>query len=116
MIAWRPETMSILPFALVCGCGGTSRNYSRSGDDLFRFLFRSGEPAKVIFSLKHLSKRVARLSAERFKKLRWKLAHVLKHPGAMPTDQLEIGNGGEANLKSVRHRTSVSTKRTRRRS
>src|SRR5207253_2565315 len=26
MIACRPETMSILPFELVCGCGGTSRN------------------------------------------------------------------------------------------
>src|SRR5207249_7616365 len=46
MIACRPETMSILPFALVCGCGGTSRNCTPAPATIRAGSFsRTGKPA-----------------------------------------------------------------------
>lgn|SRR5262249_7757113 len=72
------------------------------GDDFVRLIIRARHPAKVFAALKHLSKPVQRLDAKRFNELRRKLAHISKHPGAMPTDQFKIGSRGYANLK-LRH-------------
>src|SRR5437870_1125031 len=107
MMAWRPETMSILPLALVCGCGGTSRNCTPAPATIRSGSFSgTGEPAEVIFSLKHLPKRIPRLDPKGFKQIQRQLAHVLKHAGAMPADEIDIGRGREAKLKSVRHRSN----------
>ena len=80
--------------------------HTRAGDDPFRFIFGTGEPAEVIFSLKHLPKRIPRLDPKGFKQIQRQLAHVLKHAGAMPADEIDIGRGREAKLKSVRHQSN----------
>src|SRR5712664_2215786 len=108
MIACRPETMSILPLRLVCGCGGDlAQLQARAGDNLSGFIFGTGEPAQVIFSLKHLPKRIPRLHPKGFKEIWRKFAHILKHSGAMPADHLEIGNGSATNSESTGHEANV---------
>src|SRR5258707_15373571 len=82
--------------------------HSRTGDNSFGFILRTGEPAEISFSLKHLPKRIPRLAPKRFKQVRRKLAHVLKHAGAMPADKLNVRNGSEANLEIVRHKQTFN--------
>ena len=79
-----------------------------AGDNPSGFIFETGEPAEVIFSLKHLPKRIPRLHPKGFKEIWRKFAHILKHSGAMPADHLEIGNGSEANLEIVRHKQTFN--------
>jgi hypothetical protein len=77
--------------------------HAGTGNDFVRFIFRTGQPANIFAALEHPAKSLAGLSAKGFKQIRRQLAHVPKHVGTMPTDQLEISDGGEANLESVGH-------------
>ena len=87
------------------------RNFAQlnagTGNDLFGFIFKTGEPADIFAALKHALNCLEGLIAERFKQFRRQLAHVLKHASTMPADQFEIGDCGEANLEIVRHRATV---------
>ena len=63
--------MSILPFALVCGCAGNlSQLHARAGDNALRLICQTNHPADIVAPLKHVMKFVPRLASECFKQFR----------------------------------------------
>src|SRR5438132_14319814 len=95
MMAWRPTVMSPLDF--VSGCGGTSRNCTPAPATMSSGSF-SGLANQPIYRHAQAFAEVCPATGHGMSQIiPGKLAHVLKHARAMPTDDLDTGKRSQSN-------------------
>src|SRR5437762_12896430 len=83
-------------------------NYAGTGDDFFRRIRFTHQPAEVVAGSERPGQTIQRFRAKRLEQFVRHQTHVLKHAGAMPADHSGIVGSGLADAKFLRHASGSS--------